>query len=169
MLCFPDFSTVFRGVPRVLASAPKRSQAWLRCTQAYSRCSQILSRPAAMPSNGPILSWNWHIYVYTPNPLRNYCRCPVEKIHSADVIASPNSLDHGLLCIPKLSGSSPCKWASELTLSGPPSSSLSSLDLGPQLTLQTRSMVACQGISKLDWSLPPSTSSNSLDNALEEQ
>jgi hypothetical protein len=56
---------------------------------------------------------------------------------------------------------------SKLARLWPPSTSLSSLHLGLQVHVQTRSIPASQCISNLDRSLPPSASLSSLDLGLQ--
>jgi len=82
----------------LLAGAPRCTQSLLRPTEVFSnllqslplyccmrhQSFQLLRRPAGMPSQGLILSWIWHLKVYTPHPLRHSWRIPVTKIHIAD-------------------------------------------------------------------------------------
>jgi len=58
------------------------------------------------------------------------------------------------------------KCISKLARSWPPSASLSSLNLGLQLHLQTRSITASKGISEFTQSRSPIASPNSLDHGL---
>jgi len=96
---FPDWSSVLPGLSPALPGAPRCTQSSLQCSEVFpnvsqsltwSSCtshqrSQLLSKTASVPSQGLILSWNSHIEVYTPHPLRHSWRLPVTKIHFADV------------------------------------------------------------------------------------
>jgi len=104
---------------------------------------------------------------------------------------SPNSLDHGLQlhiwvhlifalevhlqtrsipaskCISELTWSSVSNCISKHARSRPPSASLSSLDVGLQAHLQTRSITASNCISEFTQSPSPSSSPHLLDPSLQ--
>ena len=64
------------------------------------------------------------------------------------------------------SKSTASKYSSELARSRPPSASLSSLNLGLQLHLETRSIPASKCISEFSRSQSPSASPNAIDHSL---
>jgi len=96
----PGLSSAHPGLVLPHPGAPRCSQSSLRCAEVFPNLSQslplyscsshqrshLLWSLAGMPSSGLMLSWNRHIYVYTPPTFTHSWRLPVSKLHFADVV-----------------------------------------------------------------------------------